>query len=91
MFEAQGKYRGQPAEIRWDDGELSGTLDLVEAVRDRAFLTPTVGPVGGPYTTADHLASPLSAMVLIAGAFDRPPSWSGDVPEVPDVPPGAIA
>jgi hypothetical protein len=74
---------GRTGSLGWDNGTLSGDADLVDELIARAErLTGTaVGPVEGPYTTAKHLASGLSAAVLITDVFERDSLqvW-GDVP-----------
>ncbi len=92
MFEVRGNYRGRETVVRWDDGVLTVDDDVRGEIQALMGRDGPVGPVGGPYTEADHLESALSAMVLIKRALDvRPePVFTGDVPEIPSVPDGAI-
>lgn len=70
--------------VTWDDGELSGFPFFVESIRGVADAEEgeEVGPVGGPYTTEDHLEDPVSAAVLIREAADEVLEWTGDVPSI---------
>lgn len=79
--------------VTWQDGRITGDLvalgDLQQAADDQDGLA--VGPVGGPYTTRNHLADPLSAYILMLGLFHRSTvQVGGDVPQVPDLPEGAV-
>lgn len=83
------------ASITWDAGRLSGDDDLVAAAlataRNLVELGVDVGPVCGPYTSRDHLASGISAITLLWDLFAESPLASGDVPHRPPIPEGAIS
>jgi hypothetical protein len=67
-FRVRGTYRNREGEVTWSEGELSGSADVVEAVRLRALElegTP-YGPPTFPATSDhDHLSVPESAQELI--------------------------
>ena len=77
--------------VTWRDGALSGDRDAVDAVLALAneLWGQIVGPVEGPTTSYNHLASPISALEIITSIFD--PEWegSGDIPEREPIPVGA--
>lgn len=84
MFAAIGTLKGPYQtryEVRWDDGELSGDEALVRLLTDHAddLEGQTVGPGDGPFTTTDHLASPISTIELIYDLM-ADPLFVGDVP-----------
>jgi hypothetical protein len=75
----------------WRRGRLSGSPELVVAAIDRAtgLDGERVGPVEGPATRHDHLASPLSACIIISALFIHGTQrYSGDVPMRPAIPRG---
>jgi hypothetical protein len=83
-------------EITWEDGQLSGTdEDLLAFIRLEAEALEG-SPVGliptGPFTTTNHLNDSMSAFCLIQSMV--PPEdfleASGDIPEPPELPEGAI-
>jgi len=88
----KGKYKGKQVEMVWDNGKLSGSLKLINALRRRAALLEgtLVGPVGGPFTQRHHLQDPLSAIYLVWDLFDEDPKASGEIPYPPKVPKDAI-
>lgn len=85
---------GTPADLTWENGELSGegqarleVLALAESLEGRPVgATPT-----GPFTDHSHLLDPLTSTVLLGAVFAPGAEWSGEVPELPAVPDGAVA
>ena len=55
----------------WTRGTLAGDPVMVAAARDRANALDGqhVGPVEGPVTITDHLASGISAVMILAALF----------------------
>lgn len=97
MYTARIRRSGRNLDLTWDEGKLSGNPRLVALVRNQAkrWEDMPVGPVGGPYTRGRraHLASGLSTVHLLREICDPgtvPEIISGDAPEPPETPPGAI-
>lgn len=93
MFVLEARYAGQSRQIGWDDGQLSGDPLLVRAVEEaaRAAVGRIFGPVEGPYSGTDHLASSFAFGQLVwelAGGMVR--LASGTPPVRPEIPEGAI-
>lgn len=93
MFTIRGKYNGRETEITWDNGTLTGDEFLVrrlqreaEAMEGHLVAFPTMGG-----TTHNHLQDSLSALYLILEQFEEVFESHGDVPQLPDVPDGAIS
>jgi hypothetical protein len=83
----------EPRALCWDNGSLSGDPALVAAAVERAAAQAGehVGPVEGPYSTTHHLSYPISALINMSDLFiPSTLSLSGDVPERPPIPEGAI-
>lgn len=81
--------------ITWEDGKLQADqipLHITEFYGKQLEGRP-VGPVTGPFTISEHLKDPISAFVLIqeyvfqGGVIDV----TGELPELPEIPPGAKA
>jgi hypothetical protein len=79
--------------VTWTDGELSGDAPAVERIHARAeeLEGELVGPPTGPFTEVDHLQDGLSALFIMDEVFDAITEATGDVPEAPEVPEGAVA
>lgn len=79
-FTVHGTFDGEPAQVAWQDGELSGEPPVVlRLVRYEADNRPRVGQHGGPYTfRGGHLADPISAAILIRETLDPPLVHEGD-------------
>ncbi|GAA4711089.1 hypothetical protein GCM10023228_15960 [Brevibacillus fulvus] len=94
-YTAKGKYHGRPAAIIWQDGKLiaptADDLSLVQMVKAEAAAQEghSVGVIG-QYTTTNHLADPLSALVIIQSVMDSIDSLEGDVPQAEELPKGVI-
>jgi hypothetical protein len=90
------RYWDTRQEVTWEDGELSGAgEDLLTLIRLEAEVREgsAVGLIPtGPFTTTNHLNNSLSAFCLIQSMV--PPEdfldASGDIPEPPELPEGAI-
>jgi hypothetical protein len=92
------KFRWQEStqELTWEDGTLSSPDDhlvdyvqiCAEAAEGRLVgLIPT-----GPFTSKDHLKDALSTLCLLQEIIP-PGDWidvTGEVPEPPELPEGAI-
>lgn len=94
-FTVRGQIRSRPAMLAWDAGRLDGDAFAVQQAQDDAawYTGEVVGPVGGPYVTKNYFAEALSAAIFLQEVvFDREPelTWSGDIPEPPAVPEGAV-
>lgn len=92
-----GTIRGQSTRLTYSKGliggpKLDGDALAIDEVTLMAKLKTgdPVGPVGGPYVTSNYLASPLAAVFLIREVFDEGVEITGDVPEPPPVPDGAV-
>jgi len=86
--QATGLRGGVPAEVRWQDGEWSGSepalLEIEAAQREPVLLTPT-----GPQVAAD---SARAAVYLAAHALDSVESFETDIPyELEPLPPGIVS
>lgn len=93
MFVLDARYAGETRQIGWDDGQLSGDALLVRAIEEAALeaVGRELGPVGGPYSVTDHLASSFSFSELVGELA----GWnvrlvSGTPPVRPGIPEGAI-
>lgn len=81
-----GKRNGKDISIIWEDGALTGDDGLDGAVLDwieqyaRAMDGHTVGPIGGPYSTTDHLADPYAASEIIKSMFPGSVQVEGELP-----------
>jgi hypothetical protein len=90
------RYWDARQEVTWEDGELSGpNPDMLDVTRLEADVMEgqAVGPLPtGPFTITNHLNDSLSAFCLIQSIV--PPEdvleASGDIPEPPELPEGAI-
>lgn len=79
--------------VTWRDGTLRGDAALIAVATEQATALHghPVGPHEGPVTTREHLASPLSALMILADLFiPGTVELSGDVPQRPPIPKGAI-
>lgn len=92
-FTARALFHGNPVEVTWDLGTLSGDVDAVRAIVDLAeqLEDRVVGLPTGPCTTTNHIQEPFSVLDLIGRVFIDGFDLVGDVPTLPDVPSGAIA
>jgi hypothetical protein len=77
--------------ITWEDGALSGDPDTVAWITyyAAAMEGSIVGPVGGPYSTTDHLGDPYAASELIRSIYPGDVRQEGELP-LREVPAGAI-
>lgn len=68
--------------VAWHDGQVFGDRKACDLLRSHAKRLEgfNVGPVEGPYTRHDHLASDMATVSLLMDLFDRDATWSGDVP-----------
>lgn len=83
QFTARGSRNGQPTEITWADGTLSGDPLAVALLQGeaRGHEGEPVGPPAGPYTDSNHLKSPISTIELIQQfIFDIEEMEGDDVP-----------
>jgi hypothetical protein len=86
-----GKRNGKQISITWEDGALSGEEPTVGWIQRYAAAMDgkPIGPVGGPYSTTDHLADPYAASELIRSIFPGSVQVEGELP-ARLAPPGAI-
>ncbi len=92
-FSTTGRIGSQTYTVTWEDGEVTGDQDAVDAIEAYADAHEgkLIGSPSGPFTEVDHLSDPLSAAMIMDEIFDEIISEEGDVPELPDVPEGAAA
>lgn len=99
MFTVHSTYGERRIQVSWNNGALSGDADAVAFAQElaRDLEGQTVGPWEGPYTEHNHLQEPLSALIIISDAVamlsgdgDSDTTVTGDVPERPAIPAGAI-
>jgi hypothetical protein len=69
--------------------ELTGDLVAVRLIEIRAASSRPVGPVG-MYFDSNLLENPLAALFVMREVFNEIIEASGDVPEAPAIPDGAI-
>lgn len=55
-------------------------LATYSAPMRRGLEGQAVGPIEGPYTEGNHLASGISTVMLIRDLFNEDATWRGDVP-----------
>jgi len=86
-----GLRNGREISITWEDGALSGDPDTVAWIKyyAAAMEGSIVGPIGGPYSTTDHLGDPYAASELIRSVFPGDVRMVGELP-LRIAPPGAI-
>ena len=86
-----GEHNGREISITWEDGALSGDPEAVAWIQEIAARLEgqIIGPIGGPYSTTDHLADPYAASELIRSIFPGSVEQEGDLP-LRVAPPGAI-
>jgi hypothetical protein len=77
-----GTRNGKQISITWEDGALSGDEQVTGWIKHYAAAMDgqIVGPVGGPYSTTDHLADPYAASELIRSIFPGSVQVEGDLP-----------
>ena len=85
MFNLVGMYKDAVVEMAWDDGKLTGDPAAVARVERRAVELDgvDVGQPTGPFTKANHLSDPLSALLIIDAVLDEIGVLEGDIPEAP--------
>lgn len=90
-FTVSGHHNSEPASLTWEDGAVSGPPKAVESLHQLARETVQVEIVGMPIVSrADHLQTPLAALVLMGRALYPVTGTSGQVPELPASEPGDI-
>lgn len=103
IYSVTGVYGTSEATVTWVDGVLRGgrpgqaptgwDIAALAAIELKALRLEgrEVGPIPGPYTTADHIDDPLSALFVMREVFEVIVSTRGDVPEAPQPGgPGAV-
>lgn len=88
-FEVSGTYRGEPVRASWTDGAIDAPAPVLAELRARVGYEVQVP---GLISEVLDLAEPLSVVaglteVLDAGRLE----WSGEVPPIAPLEPGAIA
>jgi hypothetical protein len=94
MYTVKGKLRGKIYTVTYKKGltgkvELSGDSIIVKLIEIRAASPRPIGPVG-MYFDKDLLKEPLAALFVILEVFDEIIEATGDVPEAPEIPEGAV-
>jgi len=95
-YTVKGKFGGKTVEVTWDNGHLIGMPTIVNMIRIHSDVLGAqrepIGPVCGPYKEQDYLNDPLAALFLMQDHFfEEIVKVTGDVPEAPRVPDGAIS
>jgi len=77
--------------VTWEDGRLSGHAPTVAWIRRYAGMLEgqITGPIGGPYTTTDHLHNPYVAAEIIRSVFPGKVTMAGELP-LREAPAGTI-
>lgn len=90
-FVARGLLGTEEVLVAWDKGVITGDQPAVEAVQAQAQALEgsQVGPHEGPYTYENHLASDLSAFIIMNQVV-LAATFTGDLPERPAIPEGAV-
>jgi hypothetical protein len=82
-FTVHGVIEDEVASITWKDGFVTGDKGALAELFALASVLDgkPVGPEPeGPFTTQDHLSSPLSALVLIEDVLDEVTGVEGQAP-----------
>lgn len=77
--------------VTYEAGQLTGdefAVDVLQ-INNQALQGTLIGPVG-MYFDRDYLKNPLAALFLMREVFDEILELTGEVPEPPDVPDGAV-
>jgi hypothetical protein len=85
-----GQLGGTPVELRWEDGELSGTEAAVRLVRATAETGVTLPGSGGMPDARAGLGDSYAALLTIRDALDRMEVMEGEAVG-PDEAPAAAA
>jgi hypothetical protein len=77
-----GIRNGQLVRVAWQDGALSGDPECCMWIRylARVLEGRVVGPIGGPYSSSDHLQDPYAASEIIKSIFPGKVQVMGDLP-----------
>jgi hypothetical protein len=96
MYNVTGKIRGYTLRVTYSKlpllkPKLTGDAVAVKFIEHKAktLQGTLIGPVG-TYFDRNYLNDPLAALFLMLEVFDEILETSGDVPEAPAVPDGAI-
>lgn len=94
MYTLKCRYRNRDFSLTWEDGEFRGDPSAIFVLEARATAYEDeeilIGPPTGPFVTEDYLANPLAALWLVREVFEVLDA-TGDVPEPPEIPVGAVA
>jgi hypothetical protein len=85
-------FKGGRYTLTWDHGEVSSDNDaflLFVTATAKGLEGRAIGPVMGPYTRINHLADPLSTVCLVR-ELGEIVDTTGELPEAPSVPEGAM-
>lgn len=83
QFTIYGAIEDEIVEITWKDGFVTGDKCALSELFALASVLEgkPVGPEPeGPFTTQDHLSSPMSALVLIEDVLDEVTGSEGTLP-----------
>lgn len=83
-----GKLAGRPVSLTWNDGVLSGDPEAVQALQELAACREGIRVLVPDWhqTRHNHLASPISALVLGNELLDYRCEVSGTWPTKPGLP-----
>ena len=92
MFKLVGRLEGKTSELIWDNGEVTGTpraveiYNLMQKEYDQSVYVPTLGSIDNPDSS-----EPLACYILMNRILFPVKKTSGDIPQLPSIPDGAIA
>lgn len=87
LFTITGNYKGRPAFITWDDGELTGSPSAIRALKRKAAKTHAVGiPAIPAFSTwpENHLENPHAACLLMGEILHPVTEANGQLPRIPE-------
>lgn len=92
-FTIKGQWQGEPAAITWNDGEITGNPPeaaeaFVQFAESKEMVTY---PVMDPLSFANHLSKALPTSILLFQFLHPVEESTGDVPTLPEIPPGAVS
>ena len=95
MFSVFGKLGDVNASVNWDNGKVTGfplgVVDIFEATRDGMVKSDVSVTAPGMSIKADDWDDPLSFLFFAHEVFSEVTQLMGDIPQMPEVPEGAVA
>lgn len=91
MFVLHGEYNGKKASLGWDNGEVRGTKSAVDAYSRMQADNPFVHiPTMGSFDNTDN-QDELATFVRFHEIIHPVTSHDGDLPQMPEIPDGAVS